>query len=292
MTNGDERPIPLFERVQIESQALCNRACWFCPRTYDRKGKYLDRTGRPVASRMPTETILDLLDQCVALGFEGRIAFHHYSEPLLDSRNVMLAESARARGLHPYLHTNGDMLRRDDALCEDVVRVYDRIIVGLYDYETDEELEEARGYWRRRLAAAADLDFNPIGRSGGRSAHSNGVPRALVPPDARMVVPDLTFANAPCHRPLIRLIVQHDGEVAFCCEDVHGAFEMGNVYASSVEELWYSERHVRAVRGLVAGRRQSHALCRHCPLPPTGPAVHGGRVVFAPRRYGREPDAT
>ena len=61
--------IPLFERLQIESQATCNRSCWFCPRTYDRSGKYLDQKGKAVENRMSTEKVLDLLDQAHALGF-------------------------------------------------------------------------------------------------------------------------------------------------------------------------------------------------------------------------------
>lgn len=279
-----DHQIPLFERLQIESQSTCNRSCWFCPRTYDRSGKYLDRMGKAVSNRMPTETILDLLDQAVALGFRGRVGFHHYSEPLLDKRNVTLAREARARGLQPYLHTNGDVLKRDDALCEDVKAVYELIVVGLYDHDTNDELEAAKRYWRERLAGA-NLEFSPIGRSGIRSAHSIGIPRALVPSDPRMAVPDLTFAQAPCHRPLIRMIVQHDGEMGNCCEDTHGDFRLGNVYESSVEELWFSERHVRIVADLVEGNRHQYALCRNCPLPPTGPAPASRKIMIAPRRY-------
>jgi hypothetical protein len=68
---------PLFERLQIESQSNCNRACWFCPRTYDRTGKYLDATGKPVLRQMPTEKIIGLLDEARALGFRGRVGFYH-----------------------------------------------------------------------------------------------------------------------------------------------------------------------------------------------------------------------
>ena len=279
--------IPLFERLQVESQAHCNRACWFCPRTFDRSGKYLDGAGRAVPGQMPTETILGILDQARALGFQGEVGFHHYSEPLLDRRNVMLAREARGRGLHPYLHTNGDVLRHDDRLCRDVVEVYARIVVGLYDYTTDEERAEAERYWERRLAGAR-LEFSPIGVAGIRSGHSIGIPRALVPTDSRMAVPDLTFGHAPCHRPLLRMIIQHDGEMANCCEDTRGAFGLGNVHRSSLAELWLSPRHVLIVEDLIAGRRDRYALCRQCPLSPTGRPPEGRRITIAPRRYPGE----
>src|SRR6266581_637056 len=148
------KSIPLFERLQIESQAHCNRTCWFCPRTYDRSGKYREPSGKSVRHRMPTETILDLLDQAASLGFEGRVGFHHYSEPLLDSRNVMLAREAAKRQMRPYLHTNGDVLKHDDELCAAVQEVYELIVVGLYDYETNDQLGAAKLFWRERLRNA------------------------------------------------------------------------------------------------------------------------------------------
>src|SRR5712692_4720156 len=165
--------IPLFERLLIESQSNCNRSCWFCPRTYDRSGKYLDRTGASVMNQMPTEKILDLLNQAQALGFRGGVGFHHYSEPLLDKRNIMLAHEAKRRGMKPELYTNGDVLKHDDSLCKEVKSVYELIVVGLYDYNTNEELDEAKQYWQKRLAGG-NLEFSPIGLSGARSAHSIG----------------------------------------------------------------------------------------------------------------------
>src|SRR5437867_9675727 len=100
-STGSKTGIPLFERLLIESQSNCNRSCWFCPRTYDRSGKYLDAAGESLLNQMPTEKILDLLDQAQVLGFRGGVEFHHYSEPLLDKRNIMLAQEARRRGMKP-----------------------------------------------------------------------------------------------------------------------------------------------------------------------------------------------
>jgi hypothetical protein len=76
---GSKNGIPLFERLLIESQSNCNRSCWFCPRTYDRSGKFLHAVGKSQLNQMPTEKILDLLDQAQALGFKGGVGFHHYS---------------------------------------------------------------------------------------------------------------------------------------------------------------------------------------------------------------------
>lgn len=280
---NDGAGLPLFEQLCLESQSNCNRSCWFCPRTYDRTGKYLDAAGKSVIRAMPTAKILDLLDQAQALGFRGLTGFHHYSEPLLDPRNLRLAREAQRRGLVPWLHTNGDVLRRDASLCDEVSDVYGHVVVGLYDYEAEEELEAEKSFWRARLRCQR-LDFSTIGRSRA-TASSMAIPRAVVPTDARMTVPDLTFRNGPCERPLIRLIVQWDGEVCNCCEDTSGAFELGNVYRSTLEAIWFSAHHARIVNDLAAGRREQYSLCRQCPLPPSSALPHQGRIEIAPRRY-------
>ena len=276
--------MPMFERLQLESQANCNRSCWFCPRTYDRSGRYLDSLGRAVLARMPTQTILDVLDQARAMGFRGRVGFHHYSEPLLDERNPTLAEAALERGMHPYLHTNGDVLRVDDALRDRVVRLYSLIVVGLYDYRSTEELEAEKAYWRRRLPGT-NLKFSAISRDGGRATKNMSVPKASVPTDTRMGAPDLLYPNGPCQRPMIRAIIQHDGTMCNCCEDMVGSFQLGSIHESPLAELWSSPRHVEVVENLIAGRRDLYSLCSRCPQSPSGPPPSGQRLQILPRRH-------
>jgi radical SAM protein with 4Fe4S-binding SPASM domain len=277
--------LPLFERLNIETTALCNRDCWFCSRVYDRSGSYLDEEGRSVHNKMPTELVLRLLDEAVELGFKGRVGFHHYSEPLLDKRNLRFAGEARARGMRPCLVTNGDVLRDRPKLCKSVCEVYDHVVIGLYDYETDSELDAAKSYWRDRVGVA-QLEFSTIGKDP-RRAKSIVFPRALMPPNQRIRVPDVAYTNAPCHRPLVRLIVQHHGGVAFCCEDLTGAFSLGNVHQASLEQIWYSDRHVDLVRDLVAGEREKYELCRNCPATPTGPNPAGKKIGLSLRTTHR-----
>ena len=275
--------LPLFERLQIESQSHCNRSCWFCPRSYDRSGTYLNADGEPIIRKLPTDKILDLLDQAWALGFRGRVGFHNYSEPLLDKRNIELARAALERGLQPYLHTNGDVLEENEELCKQIVEVYELVVIGLYDYTSGENLDARKRYWNERLPAA-QLEFSAIGLDGAKSGSSMGVPRALVPTDSRMAIPDLTYAHGSCHRPLIRMIVRYDGEMCNCCEDTFGAFALGNVYQQSMEELWYSDAHQRVIRDLIAGERERYPLCVRCPMSPTAPATVSNSLSISRRQ--------
>ncbi|NIP15769.1 MAG: radical SAM protein [Pseudomonadales bacterium] len=273
--------LPLFERLQIESISRCNRSCWFCPRTYDTSGKYLDASGEPVRNAMPTSTILDLLDQAQGLGFIGRVGFHHYSEPLLDPRNVELALEAKERGMQPCLVTNGDVLRDRPQKCSEVMKAYDHIVIGLYDYESQSELEAAKAYWRSMLPVTA-LEFSTIGLSNAAKS-SIAAPRVAVPGDIRFRAPNFAFPNAPCHRPLVRMLVQHDGEVALCCEDISGEHHLGNVNQMSLREIWQSEAHIRIVNDLVAGKRDKYSLCCGCPATPTAGLSDGRQISIVPR---------
>lgn len=47
-----------------------------------------------------------------------------------------MAREAKRRGMRPYVHTNGDVLRQDEALCADDAEIFEYIVVGLYDYTT------------------------------------------------------------------------------------------------------------------------------------------------------------
>src|SRR5215470_3246120 len=145
------REIPLFERLEVETQSHCNRSCWFCPRVHDRTGAYLNRNGEPVIRQMSSETVLDILDQAASLQFAGGVSFYFYSEALLDKRNVFFAREARKRGMKPYLHTNGDALKNNSALIDAISQVYEYVVIGIYDYQTDADLEMAKDVWRQRM---------------------------------------------------------------------------------------------------------------------------------------------
>jgi radical SAM protein with 4Fe4S-binding SPASM domain len=203
---------------------------------------------------------------------------------LLDDRNIRFAHEARARDMRPYLHTNGDVLLRRPDLCRNVVEMYTRVVVGLYDYTTDTERVDQEVAWRERLAGTR-VEFSAIGLEGRRSGKSMAIPKARVPTDARMSIPDLTYPNAPCARPLVRMIIQHDGDVCNCCEDTTGAFSLGNVFRQSLGDIWFGEPHARVVKDLAAGHREKYALCRSCPLGPSAQRPDGERISMAPRRH-------
>jgi radical SAM protein with 4Fe4S-binding SPASM domain len=227
---------------------------------------------------MPTDHAWRIMREAAALGFRGKIAFHHMSEPFLDPRLIVMAREAKRLGLRPYEHTNGDVLRRDDELCRVAVEVFDYIVVGLYDYRTDSERDAEMAFWRDRLRGG-DVRF---------SLGERVFPRNLTPMDARMFREKQRFPGGVCRRPLERLIVHYDGNVALCCEDMKDDFDLGNAFQSSVEELWYSEKHVGIIRDLEQGRREQFKLCAGCPIPPPVEISPADRLLDHMKRSGKK----
>lgn len=252
------RPIPLFRKLLLELQANCNRDCFFCNREFDTSGKRYDAAGRKVLKRMPTEEALSILDQAQALGFDGHVAFHHYSEPFLDPRIIDMAHAARARGMKPYEHTNGDVLRGNAALCREAAEVFEYLVVGLYDYRNDAELAAEKAFWLERLEGTR-VRFSLAGEV---------FPRTLTPHDDRMFRAKQSFPGGACKRPAVRLIIHYDGEMALCCEDMQDRFDLGNAFETPIEQLWFGERHVQIMKALEQGRREQFPLCASCPIPP------------------------
>jgi radical SAM protein with 4Fe4S-binding SPASM domain len=80
------------------------------------------------------------------------------------------------------------------------------------------------------------------------------------------------------------MLIQYDGEMCHCCEDIHGSFHLGNVYRTSLEELWFSERHQTIIANLIEGARDKYQMCRGCPMSPTAPASSGKKIEVS-RRY-------
>jgi radical SAM protein with 4Fe4S-binding SPASM domain len=249
--------IPLFLRLIIELQSNCNRECFFCNRTFDVSGKRLDESGKRIIKQMPTENALRIMDQAKALGFKGRVAFHHMSEPFLDSRIIDMAHEARRRGFRPYEHTNGDVLRNNKELCREAANVFEYIKVGLYDYKNEAELKQEQSFWRDALQGT-EVRFS----LGGMV-----FPRSMTPEDEKMFRPKNNYPGTPCTRPLFRMIVHYDGNVGLCCEDMTDAFGLGNAFEQPLGDIWYSEKHVGIVKDLQQGRREKYEACKNCPMP-------------------------
>jgi hypothetical protein len=223
---------------------------------------------------LPTVKVLSLLDELEALDFRGYITFHQLSEAFLDKRLIPVAREAKRRGMRPYVHTNGDVLRQDEALCREAAEIFEYIVVGLYDYKSESEKCAEKELWKRRLAGTEILF----------SLAENVYTRTHAPDNDKMNrLWRRAYPTAPCAQPRTYLLVHYKGDACCCCEDMYGELLRHNVYEMSLHDIWYSERHAEVARVLRIGDRDAFELCAKC-------TMGASRYSRDPRRATRHYD--
>jgi sulfatase maturation enzyme AslB (radical SAM superfamily) len=268
--------------VHIETLALCNAACEFCP--------YPAMTRR--GTRMPDELIRkvlrDLGDGPKDLKF--LIAPYKVSEPFLEPRlfDIMTWIADGLPNARLALITNGSPLteRKIERLARFRNIAYLSVSLNFDnadEYETVMRIPFARTLKRldalheryrageipfpvrvARVACGRDADWKfvdfvrqryPLFKT--RVAPRNDWIGEVITPGANARVPD-----APCHRWFDMSIVA-TGEVAMCCMDGEARYSKGNVARQHVLEL-YNQPHLRRLRENLISRRAAPAPCSRC----------------------------
>jgi MoaA/NifB/PqqE/SkfB family radical SAM enzyme len=210
---------------------------------------------------MPTEKVLAIYDEVEALGFKGYITYHQLSEAFLDKRLLELAREAKRRGMKPYVHTNGDVLKPNEAMCREAAEVFEYIVVGLYDYTSEEEKESEKAFWRERLEGTQVM-FSLAENAYVRTHSPNN--------DQMSALVRHTYPAAVCAEPQKYLMIHYNGDVCCCCEDMYGELLRANIFDASVKDVWYSDRHTYVVDKLRFGERHKFDLCTKCTMGPNG----------------------
>ena len=100
--------IPLFNTIALETSAVCNRHCSFCPVV---KGDRPDE-------EMPKEMWDKAVDELVALKYKGRITPYIYNEPMRDPRLLELLTELKEKLPRAcvMISTNGDYIKRPEQI--------------------------------------------------------------------------------------------------------------------------------------------------------------------------------
>ena len=246
---------PIWTNLEIDIQSSCNRDCDFCPRFDDRSGVRKDAAGKQIVTRMPSAQVYRLIDQAHRLGFQGKVKLHRLSESLLDTRYLEFARYIKAKGLKLCENTNGDVLRKNDALCAQLDGVVEHFTIGLYDCRDEQEEQQEMAYWRskfKQTKIAFSLPAKACTIRQGSKIY-------------QLTQKDPQALELPCLQPRRMMLVRYDGEVSLCCEDDGCHFDLGNAFEQSLTEIWWSYRHIRIARALEQrGGRHKFERCSTC----------------------------
>ena len=268
--------------VHLETMALCNAACEFCPYPS------MERKGERMPDALIEKVINDLTDIPRDLPFQ--IAPYKVSEPFLEPRLFDILETINARLPHAYISiiTNGTALtdRKIDQLRSVGNLIYLNVSLNFDDaaeYEATMKLPFERTV--RRLDALhqrklkGDLPF-PIRLTRVSANRATDVRyiawvRARYPAfdpiilnrndwigEIEMGAASTGVPDAPCHR-WFDLSITATGKVAMCCMDGEARYSKGDVAASHVLEI-YNQPHLRRLREQLISRREAGDPCSRC----------------------------
>ncbi len=235
--------LPLFSRVNIETQNWCNGTCEFCP---------VNRRDNPRKKAiMPDAMFKDILRQLADLDYAGRLGLNANNEPLLDERITEFAALARKAVPRAmlYLFTNGTLLT--DSKLNELMKSLDTLCITNYGGTKA----------RKRLSKIGVEKFEGrvvIDDFGSRDIRTSRAGQAK----NKSVVKGL---KSPCIYPFVQFVICADGKVIQCCADAINLSNMGNIGEQPLTGIWFGSEFEKT-RSALLESRQGNKLCANCDM--------------------------
>jgi radical SAM protein with 4Fe4S-binding SPASM domain len=216
--------------VEVEVNTHCNLRCPYCPNAKD---------DFPRRREIMTDIVfLRLVSELSRLCFQGIIAFHFLSEPLLrrDLHRLVKLVRQKLPAATPVLYTNGTLLT--DARYDELKQA------GISHFiVTNHQGRNIPARPHQTLFRPEDLE---ITNRGGELSPSECL-------------------SVPCFVPTEMIFVSVEGNVFLCYEDARQSTVLGSIMTSPIDEIWQSARFEDLRSALRAGRRQDGPQhCRAC----------------------------
>lgn len=277
--------VALFKNIAIETSALCNRHCHFCPNDYFKRPDQL----------MDHLLFQNIIHQLQYLDYRGRVELYIYNEPTRDKRLMDFILLTRTK--LPYacimIATNGDYLKGPG----DIVKYFDmglnQMLINIYSandgslsqksfdngVKKAEERYQLISGWMKETKIPDNLPlYSHIGASR-RTLHISN--KFGIRPDTKASDTDFeSISNRAgniqgfresvkeplekhCTKPFRFLNVNWKGDVMLCCNDYYGKTKMGNVAEEGLEAIWNSEKFNK-YRLRLQNKNRNQFLCSQC----------------------------
>jgi sulfatase maturation enzyme AslB (radical SAM superfamily) len=242
--------VPLFNAICADTISACNRRCWFCMYGTERWKK---RQFRIQPALMSMEHVTQLLEELSALNFKGRVSWYRINEPMLDKRIVEIYRQTNQvlPDTFKSMITNGDLLtpKKYSALFEAgmgeiSISVYEDS--GFVHFLRLKEYAQSCGLPVPILKDRRQTESFVTNRAGAIQSLAGRV------------------LEGPCARPYTMLNLTAGGDAVICCCDMFGDEIVGNVFETSLLEVWHGPVFEHYRDRLANSRRAALPLCSRC----------------------------
>lgn len=259
--------------IEIETFSYCNRKCWFCPNSI------IDRHSNNI--EMDENVYLHILEQLQMIGFEGKLSFSRYNEPL-SQKELILKRIKQAREFCPRAvlatNTNGDYLTRD-YINELSKAGLDYLNIQCYlakDELFDIELMEKKF---ELISERIGLQYEIIRKRSDRIEVEFTHPYMTIVARAR------DFTQNGCTRgdsletiekkkrqygcliPYTSVYIDYNGKLVPCCNirsdfDAHKPYILGDCTKESLEEIFNNKKYLNFRKRVKVG--PCVPICKNC----------------------------
>lgn len=274
--------------LRIENTNACNARCFMCPHSVMKRKQGI----------MSMELYKHLIDQAVEMKIDY-INLHNFGEPLVDRKFCEKVRYAKSQGIKRVsTNTNGQLLTRElvkELIKSGIDEVYisvdaatkpthQKIRIGL-DFDTVEKnihnfikerqkmgsklpvitldfletglnTDEKQAFERRWFGVVDNICFSKIHDWSSRQKNV----------DRNHFDNYVSYSQAPCRLPFTELLINWDGTVSLCCQDIEGEVLVGDAKTQSLAEIWKGKK-LNAIR---TKQRQllisKLPVCRNCKL--------------------------
>lgn len=244
--------IPLPDVLEIETNSTCNRTCNACLRN-----SHPDRekvSSWFTENLLPMETIKLIFEQAKMMGYKKDLGLSHFNEPLQDPRFVDIIKLAKSYPFkNVFFHSNGDLMTEELA----------KQIDGLVDWITFAVYVEGPAKEKRQAQLKSYFKRTEVRFTNGKLGLTHHGPSA----NLQKIIDEVK--HLPCPEPSDRFIINHKGEMEFCCDDLGGNFGLGSVSENvTLHDLWFNKKFQSMVKQLQRKNgRIGLSYCESCPRP-------------------------
>jgi len=254
--------------LRAEFTEGCNLYCSFCPIQTTRKGP-----GN--LKFMKQETVELMIDRMKEAGWHNKLELTGHGEPLLNKNYLTYVKMFREAFPKMYIFStsNGGKLLSGKSVTYNIDSILEYVnVLVLEDYQHSGFAPKIIAGYKGKYKIYTYPEMQVYSRPNTKEHYIVVYPDISKTRVKERVVsntacnsgpPSFNYINKTCHRPFREFDVTHDGIVIFCCVDWSREYRTGNIYYSSMKEIWEG-RKFEAGRRLLHHEGRKYSICYGC----------------------------
>ena len=274
--------------LRIENTNFCNGQCFMCPYSTMKRKK----------GTMSRELYQKIIDQAENLNIQY-INLHNFGEPLMDPDFVWKVKYAKLHHISRVsTNTNGSLLNPklnkqlilsglDElyiSLDAATQKTYQKIRIGL-PYQ--KVIKNIKSLIKLKKQLKLDhpkiiLDFLKFDLNQSETQKfinkwKNTVDSVCISQihdwsNKKQIKTDLKilnyvqFSQSPCRLPFTEMLINWDGTVSLCCQDIDGENLIGNINSETISQIWQNKKYQKIRQLHLKLQTNSLSLCKNCKL--------------------------